>query len=369
MEKLKRKKMYIMVNHSKAKDYDKKAVFKFAGAFIAWVIGSGFATGQETLQFFTSFGKMSYAVLILNLIGFTFFAQYLLVTGYENKDNLPFSIFKHFCGKKLGSLYSGLIVITLLLIMPVLIAGAGATLNEYYGINKYIGSAVMTVMVLAAYLIGFEKLVKVVSKLGPIIILFSLAVGIITVFRDIDNFSNIERYESLLSETRAAPNWFLSGILYLSLNFLSGGAYFAQLGITANSRKEAKYGALLGSSAIILTVLIMNTAMLLNAEEAAPLAIPVLYLAKKISYLFGAVFSIILILGMFSSCSAMMWSVCNGFNIGGARGNKLFAVLIAIFIFILGLFSFTELVGTFYPLVGYLGLVYMGCILYKRIKK
>nr|WP_304055428.1 hypothetical protein [Enterocloster clostridioformis] len=26
----------------------------FAGAFIAWIIGSGFATGQEILQFFTS---------------------------------------------------------------------------------------------------------------------------------------------------------------------------------------------------------------------------------------------------------------------------------------------------------------------------
>lgn len=29
-----------------------KKVFKTAGAFMAWVIGSGFATGQEVLQFF-----------------------------------------------------------------------------------------------------------------------------------------------------------------------------------------------------------------------------------------------------------------------------------------------------------------------------
>lgn len=31
---------------------DIRAVIKFAGAFIAWIIGSGFATGQEILQFF-----------------------------------------------------------------------------------------------------------------------------------------------------------------------------------------------------------------------------------------------------------------------------------------------------------------------------
>lgn len=42
---------------------DKRQVIKFAGAFIAWVIGSGFATGQEILQFFSSYGYLSYAVV------------------------------------------------------------------------------------------------------------------------------------------------------------------------------------------------------------------------------------------------------------------------------------------------------------------
>lgn len=31
---------------------DLKSVFKIAGAFIAWTIGAGFATGREVLQFF-----------------------------------------------------------------------------------------------------------------------------------------------------------------------------------------------------------------------------------------------------------------------------------------------------------------------------
>jgi len=112
----------------------------------------------------------------------------------------------------------------------------------------------------------------------------------------------------------------------------------------------------------------MNTAILLNSENIATLAIPVLYLAKKISYILGAVFSIVLILGTFSSCSAMMWSVCSRFTKGGKRGNQIFAVLVAIFIFVLGLFSFSELVGIFYPLVGYIGLIFIGCAIYKAIK-
>lgn len=347
---------------------NKKAVIKFAGAFIAWVIGAGFATGQEVLQFFTSYGYLSYGVVLLNLIGFLFFGQILLVTGYEHKTETTFNHCKYFCGEKLGTFYSWLIPITLILIMPVLISGAGATLSEYYGIKNYIGSAIMAGMVLCTYLIGFGRLIKIVSTIGPFIIIFSLLVGTTAVIHDFHNFWEVPKYESVLSDLQAAPHWIISSILYLSLNFLGGSVYFTGLGMSADNRKDAKYGAFFGTIAVIMAIAIMNSAILLNAEYLASLAIPMLYLAKKISYIFGAVFSIVLILGMFSSCSTMMWSVCSRFTIGGKRGNRIFAILVAIFTFVLGLFSFSELVGFFYPLVGYVGLIFIGCVIYKGIK-
>ena len=129
---------------------DIRAVIKFAGAFIAWIIGSGFATGQEILQFFTSYGYYSYGVVLLNLLGFLFLGQVLLTTGYDHRDERDFNHFIFFCGKKAGRFYSWLIPVTLLMIMAVLISGAGATLSEYYGINRYLGSVIMAVMVLCA---------------------------------------------------------------------------------------------------------------------------------------------------------------------------------------------------------------------------
>lgn len=348
---------------------NKKAVVKFTGAFIAWVIGSGFATGQEVLQFFTSYGYFSYGIILLNLIGFLFLGQIFLVTGYEHKDETPFNHFKYFCGEKLGTFYSWLVPATLVFIMPVLISGAGATLSEYYGINHYIGSAIMAVMVLCAYLIGFERLIKIVSAIGPVIIIFSLLVGTITVFRDLGNFTEVSKYESILFESQSSPHWIISSVLYLSLNFLGGSAYYIALGKSSVNRNDAKYGGFFGAIALVLSITFMSTAILLNAENTVFLAIPVLFLAKKISYILGAIFSIVLILGMFSSCSAMMWTICNPFNIGGKRGNRIFAVFISTFTFVLGLFSFSELIGVFYPLVGYLGLLYIACVVHKGIKR
>ena len=344
------------------------AVIKYTGAFVAWVIGSGFATGQEALQFFSSYGYLSYGVLLINLIGFLFLGQVLLITGFEHKTEESFNHFKYFCGERIGTIYSWLIPFTLILIMPVLLSGAGSTLNEYYGINQYFGSAVMAVLVLCTYLIGFERLIKIVSAIGPVIIIFSLLVGTITIANDYSSFSEVPIYQSRLSELQTAPHWSISAVLYLSLNFLSGSVYFTELGKSADNRKDAKYGALFGAVAIILNIAVMNTAILLNAENISTLAIPVLYLAKKISYILGAVFSIVLILGMFSSCSAMIWSVCSRFTIGGKRGNRIFAVFITIFTFVLSLFSFSELIGVFYPLVGYVGLLFIGSVIYNGIE-
>lgn len=149
-------------------------VVTFAGAFIAWIIGSGFATGQEILQFFTSYGYYSYGAVLLNLLGFLFFGQVLLTTGYAHREEVNFNHFTFFCGKNVGKFYSWLIPVTLLMIMAVLISGAGATISEYYGINRYLGSMIMAVMVLCAYLTGFEKMVRIVSTIGPVIIAFTL---------------------------------------------------------------------------------------------------------------------------------------------------------------------------------------------------
>ena len=218
---------------------DKKAVVKYAGAFIAWVIGSGFATGQEILQFFTSYGYYSYGVVILNLIGFLFLGNILLTTGYDHKKDSGFNHFTYYCGKRAGDFYSWLVLATLLLLIAVLVSGAGATLYEYYGLNRYIGSLIMSALVLGAYLVGFERLIRIVSAIGPVIILFTLLVGVVTVIRDFGNITQAGMYGAALAGLRPSPSWLVSSVLYLSLNFLSGSTYFTALGMTAKSRRDS----------------------------------------------------------------------------------------------------------------------------------
>ena len=223
--------------------------------------------------------------------------------------------------------------------------------------------------VLVTYFIGFNRLVKVLSFIGPSIIAFCLLVGVITVVRDFGSMGDVPAFEEALAAKQSAPNWVISAVLYVSYNFLCGSVYYTQLGKTAGSLKEARLGAIIGALALIAAITVISTAILLNGGEAAALDIPNLYLAKKISWVLGAVFSIFLVLGIFSSCSAMMWIVCQKFSFKDAKKDRWVAVAIAVGTFLMGLISFGDLIATLYPFIGYCGLIYMIGVMRKKLKK
>ncbi len=345
------------------------SIVKIGGAFMAWVIGSGFATGQEVLQFFSSFGYWSYGVVLINLAGFILIGCFLLRSGFANQQEEKYDPFLFFCGKRLGKAYAILVTGTLLLLIPVLFAGAGATLNEYYGIPNLIGSAIMAIVVLSVYLLGFERMISILSSLSPAIIIFSIGVGIITILRDYGSFSQIPSCTVSLSPFQAAPHWALSGLLYVSLTFMPGSTYFSQLGKHAGSQKELNYGVIVGSGALILSITVISTAILLNGNNTAGLDIPVLYLANRIYYWLGALFSIILVGGIFSSSSLMLWSVCSRMPIRGKNANRLMAVGIVVCAYFVSLLPFNSLVAAFYPLIGYIGLPFIACVIVKSLKR
>ncbi len=347
----------------------KKTVIRIMGAYVSWVMGSGFATGQEIFQFFTSYGYKSFALIAINLAGFMLVGGMMLVTGCRHRDEPEFSQTKFFCGRYLGAFYEWFIPISMFAGMVVLISGAGAILNEYYGINHYIGALLVAAAAFAAYAAGFQRFVRIVSVIGPVVICFTLIVGIVTVIRDFDAASKAVEAASSLAEHQPIGIWWLAGILYLSYNLADGSMFYTALGAGADNVREAFWGALLGSLALMLAILMMNTAMLMEAAKICGLSIPSLYLAKKISAMLGLAFSVILICGIFSTCSAMLWTVGQKFTKQGSCKSYIFAGCTAMLAFLLGLLPFTDLIGTVYPYLGYVGLGYIVCVVCKTVRQ
>lgn len=332
-------------------------------------MGSGFATGQEILQFFTSYGYYSFILLVINLAGFLLIGPFILQAGNEHREDPDYNHFVYFCGKKLGYFYSWFLPLALFAGMIILISGSGATLQEYYGLNHYVGALLMTVLALAAYIVGFQRFIKLVSFIGPTMIAFCLVVGIITVVRDFEGLKSVNDFLPVMEAKQPVPFWWLSGLLYISYNLNGGSKYYSALGMTGTTHREARLGGIVGTIALMASILLMNTAMLTNIGMCGVMDVPTLYLARIIAYPLGSVFSIILIMGIFSSCSAMLWTVSEKFVVQGSKKSYIFAACVSIGAFILGLLPFSGLVGIVYTILGYVGLIFAACVIYKRIKR
>lgn len=348
---------------------NKLTIIKIAGAYVAWVMGSGFATGQEILQFFTSYGYTSIVLAAVNLVGFIIIGPMILEAGYENRDLADYSHFQFFCGRKIGLFYDWFLPASLFAGMVILISGSGATLQEYYGLNHYAGALIMAAAALLAYIVGFNRFVRVVSLIGPVIIAFTVFVGAATLIRDPGGLTLVNEHVKEMEAKQPVPFAWLSGLLYISYNLSGGSKYYTALGSTANSVKEAVWGGVVGTGALMAAILLMNCAMLTDIGQAAVQEVPTLYLAKKISYPLGAVFSVILIMGIFSSCSAMLWTVSEKFVVQGTVRSYIFAAVTCSVAFLLGLLPFAQLVGKVYTILGYVGLVFIACVIFTKIRR
>ena len=139
-------------------------VIKYAGAYIAFIIGSGFATGQEIIQFYTSYGIWGIGSVAISMFLFAWVGGTVTDMGFRTKGMEKVNAYGQICGKWLGTFYEYFVRIFLFAVVVVMISGAGATLNEYYGLNYYVGSLLMAVLIFVAFAFGFNKLLDVIHR-------------------------------------------------------------------------------------------------------------------------------------------------------------------------------------------------------------
>ncbi|HGM3507661.1 hypothetical protein KGF42_08770 [Clostridioides sp. ZZV15-6383] len=346
-----------------------KTVISFAGAYVATVIGSGFATGQEILQFFTFYGYAGIIGGIISMILFSWFGAEVIEKGRELKLKEPIKIYQVYCGKYLGTFFEWFGPLFLFGTLVIMIAGAGATLSEYYGLNPYVGRIGMAIVSLITVSLGLTRLSKILGNIGPIIIIFTLLVGAISLFSNIDALSNAGTMVDSLNIKTATSNGYFSGVLYTCYNVIIVITFLTGMGASAVNKKDAVWGGIVGGVALMAAAIMMNLALLSDIGNIYTKEIPALYLADKISPIIGILFSVVLLLGIYTTAVPLLWSVTNRFVEDDHPKFKIITIVVSILACIGGLLPFDKLVGTLYPYTGYMGILILLCMLYRRITK
>ena len=344
-------------------------VATYAGAIIAFLIGSGFATGQEILQYFTSYGYAGiFGTGLLVLLLMSYVAVEFFIVGQAKKFEKPSRIFHYYCGKYLGTFFDYFSVLFVFLSFTVMVAGAGAVFEEHYGMSKYFGGVGLAIVVGLSVWFGLKNLVDVIGKIGPLIVVVAVGLGLMGILRNPSGIAEGQALLPTLDLTQASTNWFMSGLSYVGFCMLWLAAFLTALGKTARNRKEATAGALTGATVFSLACVIVGLGLLANITRVGGTEIPMLVLAADINPILAAGISVMILAGIYTTAVPLLWTVSSRFYADRTQGFKYLTVILAVAGTVIGLLlPFSQMVNLVYVVNGYVGVLLLVLMLAKTV--
>lgn len=350
-----------------------KQVIAIGGAFMGFVIGSSFASGQECMQYFTGFGVWkSVGAGLIALLLYVWFVSTIVEDGRYLRLNNSGKMFNFYLGKYLGFALEWFTPIMLFFVYSMMISAAGSTFSEYYGANGNIGRAIMIIASLATVLLGLNKLVQIIGYISPVLLLVTIVIGVISIASNPEGIAQADASLQTITVHTNFSNWVISGLMYGAYTVTGVVPYLADIGkSTSTNKKNSVWGGVFGGGAFIIAVMILNFGLLANISAVYDLEIPSLFVAASISPIFGDIFSVMLLLGIYTTAVPMLYTVCNKISSDSKSwAYRITAIVTAIVSIFGGQLSFSTMISIIYPISGYAGLViFAGMIYTKYIKK
>jgi len=342
------------------------SAFSVAGVYIGTLIGAGFASGQEILQFFVFFGLWGIVGLIFVTGLFIFFGYVIMELAFELRARSHLEIIRKISRPWLGRFVDLIITFFLLAGFIVMSAGAGAIFNEQFALSTWLGSAVMIIFTLFTIFMGVAGIINSISFLVPILLFSVWIVCLFTLANTPISFTEL-RYTSAMSGV--AGNWFISSLLYVSYNIVVAVAVLAPLGELIKRKETLLKGAVIGGFSLGLSALIIQLALLANLPEVAQYEVPMVFLAGNLSPIFNFGYIIILLLGIYTTAVGSLFGfLARAVGMYNKR-IRLYASLIGVFALFASQLGFSTLVKIIYPAVGYAGLFLLAGLSYGKVRQ
>ncbi|MDN5347995.1 MAG: hypothetical protein PWP65_1559 [Clostridia bacterium] len=329
--------------------------FKTAAAFVGVVIGAGFASGQELMQFFVVLGPR--AALSVLMAGFLFALAGSAVVWLSLRWRL--SHYGDLILKLLGPTWSlpvELIVSLFLLSgFAIMLAGSGAIGDNYLSFAPGACALVTAAITLFIVVARAEGILNFNTWAVPLILIILLAAS----------FRNLEVQLQGGMGASHESRWLLNSLLYVSYNMIPATVLLVSLPHQVGSI----FGAFIGGLVIGFAALFLVLALARLPAGSTTTEVPVLHLLACFGRPGQAVFTLVLWLAVVSTATADLYALTLRWykNLGLTYNQT--AILITLLSFPLSSMGFSRLVKYVYPSFGYLILFFLAIAFLKRLAK
>lgn len=319
-----------------------------AYSFIATLIGAGFASGQEILCYFASFGKAgAVGIATASVLFFVFIYSVLGVCSEYGLSSLDsFLSISHIPFVK--QLIRVMLTVFSYAVFAAMLSAFGEILSDL-GIPPRLGSLAVAAACAAILSLGSSRVFDINGLLGLV-----LTAAIITCciymlrYREYHTFSQL---------TPVA----VSGSVYSGFNLLPTLPILTVMSRRISCRREAAAAALI-SSAATGTLLMLIYILLATYSGKIPLGeLPMLTLAARQSRTFAAIYRVILIAAAATTLLSSGGSILEALPL---RNTPAAAILLSVTGFLISCAGFSRLISSAYRICGCIGITICLYIIY-----
>ncbi|MBD1380386.1 YkvI family membrane protein [Metabacillus arenae] len=326
-----------------------------AAVYIGTVVGAGFATGKEIVEFFTRYGF--YGILGILLAGWLFCycgVKIMIISkriGAKSYQDFNLYLF----GKPLGSVINFLMIFILLGVTSVMLSGAGAVFEEQLHLPKQLGIGITMALGLFVMINGVKGVYGVNIFVVPMLVLFSMIVAV----------QAFSPQSIFLTGEGPTYHWIVSAFSYGAFNLAMAQAVLVPLASEIDEEASLKTGGIIGG--IVLTIILLGSHFALSSLPTVMLdEIPMASVIKNsyitiyfvyVCVIYGEIFTSVIgnLYGLERQLSQLL-KLKSSFIIGTI-------LLISYFISQLG---YGHLISILYPFYGYLSLGFLVLLLVKK---
>lgn len=344
--------------------------FSIAMALVGTLIGAGYASGQELMQFFGAYGTKGIIGMGVALIFFFLYTALSMSVGQRmNSDN--YAEVMSPAKNRFISLFVDVALFSFLFgVFVIMVAGSSALFVEQIpmpflseSIQEIFGGIILLVLSGITTWWGLSSISRGFNIAVPLLVVGAAIISLIVYFNP----------QVAVSDNAVTPltnpmagNWFTSSLIYVFYNMLVAVCVMIPLGFAGKSKHSSFAGALFGSVCFCVLALILVLGIISNYSLVRDSSIPMLVLAKGISPLFGYAYAIIMFLAIYSTAIGLIFGKLARLRITkwyNARFDRLFILVLSVVALVLSKVGFVSLVGKVYPFYGYIsGILLLGLI-------
>ncbi len=328
-----------------------KESIQVAAVYVGTVVGAGFATGREIVEFFTQYGLLGLFGILISGLLFMWLGTKMMIISRHIQASSYKEFNEYLFGRKLGLLVNTLMFIVLFGVTSVMLSGAGAVFNEQLGLPYQTGILLTMVLSFIVLTFGIKGLFSVNMFVVPLLILFSSILALKVI---------LEGGLSVLTDRDMAHvqswKWLISPFTYTAFNLAMAQAVLVPLAKEMKTETSIRWGGLLGGGALCV-ILITSHISLSSLQDLHTFEIPMAEVMKNVMFSIYWLYIMVIYGEIFTSVIGDVFGLQRQLKQRIKCPNSFIVLGILVVAYFISLLGYGSLISFLYPIFGYISLV------------